>query len=220
MQNKIMKNLLLTVFVLFSAFTLPVMADENQEADKMSADAISDYNADGSVFQKITDLEQQKVIMQLQKEKAQIDLDMDRLASEKEKLRMEMETLSSNTEQQKQALADERAKLEEEAARIEKQKQSASVQNNNQTKSSAPVARAKDDEEKEEAISDMYKLIDIIGIDNQLQATLENLENGQHKKISVGKVLDGYTIKSISLDDGVVFQKDDITENLNISKSK
>jgi type II secretory pathway component PulC len=63
-------------------------------------------------------------------------------------------------------------------------------------------------------------LVDIIGAGKQLQATVEDTGSGQRKKLSVGKTLDGYTIKSISLDDGVVFLKDGRTETLNIGKEK
>lgn len=220
MQNKKIKNIFFIILAIGMVFNLPVMADENIDAEEVSADAISNYNVDGSVFQKITDLEQDKVMMQLEKERAQLDLDLDRLAAEKEKLRMEMETLSNNAEQEKQALADQRARLEAEAERIEKERQSLISRNNNVSAPASISAKTPAPEEKEESINDNYKLIDIIGAGNQLQATLENLENGQHKKISAGKILDGYTIQSISLDEGVVFVKEDITETLNISKSK
>jgi hypothetical protein len=49
---------------------------------------------------------------------------------------------------------------------------------------------------------------------------VEDAANGQRKKISVGKNLDGYAIQSISLDDGVVFEKDGAVETLNIGKDK
>jgi hypothetical protein len=51
-----------------------------------------------------------------------------------------------------------------------------------------------------------------------LQATLEDLGNGQRKKIWAGKSIDGYDIKSISLDDGVIFAKDGETMSLNLGK--
>ena len=56
-----------------------------------------------------------------------------------------------------------------------------------------------------------------MGAGDQLQATLSDLETGQTKRVSVGKVISGFTVKSISLEDGVVFSKDGETQNLNIS---
>ncbi|HOY47121.1 MAG TPA: type IV pilus biogenesis protein PilP [Alphaproteobacteria bacterium] len=225
MQNKI-KNIKKSFFlfaVLTTVFSVPAMAepqDDNSWADEMSANAISDYKVDGSVFQQITDLEQQKVLMGLEKERAQLDLELDRLAAEKIKLRMEMDTLSNNAEEQKKALAEQKAELDAQAEMLEQQKRAMTARP--QTDGSQPVAKiiAQQQPDEENDVISKYKLIDIIGSGNQLQATVEDLVTGQRKKISVGKVLDGYTIKSISLDDGVVFEKDDNTETLNIGKDK
>ena len=71
---------------------------------------------------------------------------------------------------------------------------------------------------KETEIVKKYKLINVVGIDNQLQATLEEVSTGQNRRIAVGKELDGYVVKSISLNDGIVFEKDGIEESLNIGK--
>ena len=61
-------------------------------------------------------------------------------------------------------------------------------------------------------------MVNVIGAGSQLQATVEDLSTGQSKRISVGKNLDGLTVKSISLYDGVVFaDKDGTTQNLNVS---
>ena len=64
-----------------------------------------------------------------------------------------------------------------------------------------------------------YRLINVIGAGNQLQATIQDLNTGQNKTISVGKVLDGYTVKSISVEDGIVFDNGDNSQTLNISKA-
>jgi ABC-type histidine transport system ATPase subunit len=72
---------------------------------------------------------------------------------------------------------------------------------------------------KEEAnINKKYKLINVVGVDNQLQATIEDLSTGQNKRIAVGKELDGYIVTSISLNEGIVFEKDGVEESLNIGK--
>ena len=95
---------------------------EEVDMEQLSADAVMAYNPDGSLFQQITDLEQEKVLMQLEKERAQLNLDLDRLAAEKIKLHMEIDTLSGRAEQQQQEFETERARLEAEAKRLEIEK--------------------------------------------------------------------------------------------------
>ncbi|MDR1361144.1 MAG: hypothetical protein LBJ18_02440 [Rickettsiales bacterium] len=207
-------------FVLLSFCLLgaPCVADEYDDA---SAAAVAAYELDGSLFQQITDLEQQKILMQLEKERAQLDLELDRLAAEKIKLHMEIDTLEGRSAAQADQLESEKARLAAEAAKLEKQKE--------QLQSSAPESKddkksAKSESKAEESapaeFAKKYKLIEIIGAGRQLQATVEDLTNNQRRKTSVGKVLDGYTIKSISLDEGVVFSKDGKTETLNVGKEK
>ena len=61
-------------------------------------------------------------------------------------------------------------------------------------------------------------MINVIGVGNQLQATVQDIATGQNRRIAVGKQLNGYTVKSISLNDGIVFEKDGVSENLNVGK--
>ena len=238
MQSKLKLFGLLTV--LFTVVTMPVVsyADDDfeeefiEEADDIvGATSVADYDVDGTVFQKITSLEQEKVLMELEKERAQLDLDLDRLAAEKIKLQMEMDTLSGRAEQEQQILQNEKAKLEAEAARIEAEKNAliaaaaADVyEAPTQSYSAAPKKTAapkkkvvKEESEEQEDISTMYKLVNVMGAGNQLQATLSDLETGQTKRVTVGKKINGFVVKSISLEDGVVFSKDGETQNLNIS---
>ena len=240
MQNK--NKLFGVLFVLFAFLVVPnawavddeILTDEFVEgvesdvADDISAVAVAAYNVDGTVFQQITDLEQEKVLMEWEKERAQLDLDLDRLAAEKIKLQMEMDTLSGRAEQEQQILQNEKARLEAEAAKIEQEKraiaaatESASSAGDSSDVAAAPkkkpVAQKKQREEYDEDISTMYKLVNVMGAGNQLQATLSDLETGQTKRVSVGKKINGFTVKSISLEDGVVFSKDGETQNLNIS---
>ena len=200
--------------------------DLDDEAQAMAgAASVADYNVDGSVFQKITDLEQQKVLMELEKERAQLDLDLDRLAAEKIKLQMEMDTLSGRAEQEQQILQNEKSKLEAEAARIEQEKRAlaAAAEKGDldafvpekAKKKSAPKKVSREDLDEDD-IASMYKLVNVMGAGNQLQATLSDLETGQTKRVSVGKNISGFVVKSISLEDGVVFSKDGETQNLNI----
>ncbi|MBQ3039578.1 MAG: hypothetical protein IJD41_03420, partial [Alphaproteobacteria bacterium] len=103
MQNKILVALI-GLCVMFSGARAAddVIIDEVvvDDIEQVSADAIADYQVEGSLFQQITDLEQEKVLMQLEKERAQLDLELDRLAAEKIKLHMEIDTLSGRAEQQ------------------------------------------------------------------------------------------------------------------------
>ena len=81
-----------------------VEIDDSVIPDAVSAAAIDDYQVEGSLFDQITTLEQEKVLMQLEKERAQLNLDLDKLAAEKIKLNMEIENLSGRAEQQQQEL--------------------------------------------------------------------------------------------------------------------
>lgn len=228
MLNKIKKCCLIAML---TVFTLPAMAVEviedvtveNEDiwAEDMSAEAIANYDVNGSLFQRITDLEQEKVLMQLEKERAQLDLELDRLAAEKIKLHMEIDTLSGRAEEQQAAIEAERAKLEVEAARLAREKKALEEGSaSDATSTRRAVARTQSEQEvDDEPLSDKYRLIEIVGMGNQLQATVEDVNGGQRKKISVGKTLDGYTVKSISLDEGVIFTKDGATQTLSISKA-
>lgn len=180
-------------------------------ADQVSADALLNYNVDGTLFEKITTLEQEKVVAQLEKERAQLDLDLERLNAEKIKLQMELDTLSGRAEQQQQELEAAKAQLEIQTEKLKRQMDSLDEQQE--------VAAAAAPEKKEESsVSKKYKLVNVVGVGNQLQATLEEVSTGQNRRIAVGKELDGYIVKSISLNEGIVFEKDGTTENLNIGK--
>lgn len=182
--------------------------------DEISAEAIDNYQVEGSLFQQITDLEQEKVLMQLEKERAQLNLDLDRLAAEKIKLHMEIDTLSGRAEQQQQEFETERARLEAEAKRLEREKEELDAPQSTESRPRRTVVSSEPVEETE--ISKKYKLINVFGAGAQLQATIQELSNGQNKRISVGKDVDGYIVKSISLDEGVVFSKDGETQTLNV----
>jgi len=181
-----------------------------ETADVMAADALLAYDETGSLFEKITILEQEKVVAQLEKERAQLDLDLERLNAEKIKLQMELDTLSGRAEQQQHELEAAKAQLDVQTEKLKRQM-------NTLDEEPAPVAKAPEKKEPTE-VSKKYKLVNVVGIGNQLQATLEEISTGQNKRIAVGKELDGYIVKSISLNDGIVFEKDGETESLNIGK--
>ncbi len=65
------------------------------EMEDLSAAAILEYEPTGSLFQQITDLEQEKILMQLEKEAAQLDLELDRLAAEKINTRFPPQCISA-----------------------------------------------------------------------------------------------------------------------------
>lgn len=192
-----------------------VQNDDVEMADQVSAQALNDYDASGSLFEKITQLEQEKVVAQLEKERAQIDLELDRLNAERIKLQMELDTLSGRAEQQQYELENTKKQLEIQTEKLLRQRDAlddpepAAI-----VRSKIPSAQVYNESE----ISKKYKLISVVGIDNQLQATIEDVATGQNKRIAVGKELDGYTVKSISLDEGIVFEKDGEIESLNVGK--
>ncbi len=230
MLNKIKTFVLcIMAFGIFMPASSFAATEEIVDIEEISADAVENYQVEGSLFQQITDLEQEKVLMQLEKERAQLDLDLDRLAAEKIKLHMEIDTLSGRAEAQQQELETQMARLEAESARLAREKEA--LENATDEKSSGADTAAttkktvsssgkKISEDTESKIGERFKLINVIGAGNQLQATVADLVTGQNKRISVGKVLDGWTVKSISLDDGVVFAKDGETQTLNITNSK
>ncbi len=219
MQNK--KIRLIAVFAMLCMFggARAAVTDVDDEMDTISAEAVADYKVEGSLFQQITDLEQEKVLMQLEKERAQLDLELDRLAAEKIKLHMEIDTLSGRAEAQQQELETEKAKLEAEAARLQREKESLAEAAAAPKKTVSTSARAEESDD-DVVISDVFRLINVIGAGAQLQATVEDLNTGQTKRIRAGSVLDGFSVKSISLDDGVVFVKDGKSQTLNIGGNK
>lgn len=196
------------------------------EMDAISADAVAAYDATGSLFQQIVDLEQEKVLMELEKERAQLDLELDKLAAEKIKLHMEIDELSGRAEQQQQELENAQAKLEAEAAKLEREKEALEAQTEELASRAAATTKSSyststtSKESGEVNFDDMYRLVNVIGVGSQLQAKIENLSTGQTKTVSVGKMVDGYVVQSISLDDGVVFYNGQETQTLNITKSK
>jgi len=231
-QNKKGKKMLRKLGFILGIFCMavyfPGYADEIVEevsteidvrgADEISSEAIENYDMEGSLFEKITVLEQDKLVMQLEKERAQLDLEIDRLNIEREKIQSNLNGSAERAEEQRRELEEARvtkAKLEEEVEQLKKQLESAG-----KTTDDAPVKQKASGVKEEVAysINSKYKLVNVIGIGNQLVATVENLSTGQNKRISVGKQLDGYTIKSISLNDGIVFEKDGLSENLSVGK--
>ena len=227
MQNKIKMFALYALIAVFSVVGTSVSyaADDSVFVDmeEVSANAVSDYQIEGSLFQQITDLEQEKVLMQLEKDRAQLDLDLDRLAAEKIKLHMEIDALSGRAEAQQQELETQMAKLEAESARLAREKEALENAEASATTASvrpAAATRPSEEEPLDVKLNSRYKLVNVIGAGLQLQATVVDLNTGQIKRISVGKVLDGWTVKSISLDDGVVFIKDGQSQTLNISNAK
>lgn len=187
---------------------------EEEYADAVSVNALNDYQVEGSLFERITNLEQEKVVMQLEKERAQLDLELERLNAEKIKLQMELDTLSGRAEQQQQELEAAKAQLEIQTERLRRQRDS--LDENEEVYSE--VVEKPQPKREEANISKKYKLINVVGVDNQLQATIEDLSTGQNKRIAVGKELDGYIVTSISLNEGIVFEKDGVEESLNIGK--
>jgi len=219
MQNSFIKYfVIVSIFIFNCSFSFAEEdMQENLVENNTSDEAVLNYNTEDSLFKKITDLEQEKVLIQLKKEKAQLELDLERVNSEKKKLNIEMENLVNMEEKQKQDLEQEKERLAQEKASLEEEKQRFVSQKNSysnlNSKVENKVLKRLDD------ISSIYKLIDIVGVGSELQAKIEDLRTGGQKKVSVGKVVDGFEIKSISLDEGIVFIKNDETQVLNISKN-
>ena len=193
-----------------------IQEQEIAEADEMSASAINDYEIEGSLFEKITNLEQEKVVLQLEKERAQLDLELERLNAEKIKLQMELDTLSGRAEQQQQELQVAKAQLEAQTEQIKRQREKLDEEEDMVLKTPETTKKQKKTEDSD--IASKYKLINVIGVGNELQATIEETSSGQTRRIAVGKFVDGYIVKSISLNDGIVLDKNGETEILSIGK--
>lgn len=204
MLNKKYEKLLAAMFVVSLAF-LPSLA--------RSAENVEEYDPAGSMFQMITDLEQEKVLWQLEKEKAQLQLDMDRIATEQMRLKNEMDAMQGSGDTQVEALELERQKLEIEKQKLEAQRKNIDESGTTPTRTSSG---GQSEVEDTSPIQDKYRLIEIVGAGRQLLATVEDNATGQRKKISVGKDLDGYRIDSVSLDEGVIMSKDGETATLGI----
>lgn len=210
---------------LVALLVLPAAAEEFADVES--------YDAEASVFQKIADLEQEKVLMQLEKEKAQLQLDLDRLAAEQSRLARDQEGAdmraaeqSAEIERQKMAIEEERGRLDEQKRKMAEEAAKRAAENDAgggigadilQARDVA-VASAPDESDQPKSIADVYFLREIIGAGNQLIATVENLGSGKQKKISVGKTLDGYAVRAISLDDGVELEKDGEITVLNVGQ--
>ena len=195
-----------------------VVEIDQMSADEMSANALEDYEVEGTLFEKITTLEQDKVVMQLEKDRIELDLALDRLNKEKIKIQQELEAMSGRAERQQQELEDAKAELEKQAEQLRKQMEALNEKKEEVQQQPEPVKQEVVVEEPQVKFAGKYKLINVIGVGNQLQATIQEISTGQNKRIAVGKQLDGYTIKSISLNDGIVFEKDGVSENLNVGR--
>lgn len=220
MLNKLKKVML--IFGATMIASLPAIAEDPWNGEEIIYDAgtvaIMEYQVDGSLFQRIADLEQEKVLMQLEKERAQLQLDLERLAAEQKKLQMESDAMESRAEEQKAKLEADRLQLIAEKEKLEQQKtrlaQQATV-TSSQSNDAQPRVIASEPEPIA-ALSQKYRLLNVMGAGSQLQATIEDLSTGQRKKISAGRTLDGYDIRSISLDEGVTFVKDGVVETLSV----
>jgi len=200
MQNKLMQILLFISMI----FTIPAIAEINGKADT--------YDPSGSMFEKITDLEQKKVLWQLEKENAQMQLEMDRMEAERARIKNEMDSINNAEDAQAQALDLERQRLEIERQKLEAQKKNAStVQSSGKNIIAEPAPKP-----EASPIQEKYRLVEIIGVGRQLIATLEDNKTGQRKKVSVGKDLEGYSVDLVSLDEGVVLSKDGETQTLGV----
>lgn len=197
MSNKNWKFIL--VAVISAILARPAMAEEVSIDDGMPV-------GDRPVFVQIAELEQEKILLQLEKDRAQLMLDLDRMAAEQARIRGELD--GSGSAAAARELADERAKLEQEREAMRRQSETSA-----ERPAPAPTPQ-KEEKAPAKGIAERYKLIDIVGAGRQLQATLEDTKTGQRKKVWVGKEIDGYEVRSISLDDGVVFEKDGEIEAL------
>lgn len=195
----------------------PEPEDEVKTAEKTSASALENYNIDGSLFERITNLEQEKIIVQLETERARMDLDLERLNAERAKLQGETESKIVDVKVQeleieKEQLAQMKKEMEQQMSQMKQQMDN--LRSDYSNMSLPDVVTPKPVESY--SVATKYQILNIIGVGNQVQATIKDLSTGQNRRIAVGNVIDGHKIKSISLSDGIVFEKDGFSENLNV----
>lgn len=89
------------------------------------------------------------------------------------------------------------------------------VDENATQKDNKKSKKSKKDEKPAEP-THKYTLVNIMGIEDKIQLTLVNNETGQKNIVSVGDTFDGYTVKSISLEEGIVVEKNGVVEDLDI----
>jgi type IV pilus biogenesis protein PilP len=137
-------------------------------------------------------------------------------------MKMQQELDSVNAHVNQRTTTDmEMVKAEIEAQTAQLKKQIEALQKKQEEQQTEVIVERYEDIEGQPVVSHVanrYKLINVIGVGNQLQATIEDMTTGQNKRIAVGKKLDGYTVKSISLNDGIVLEKNGLSESLNVGR--
>ncbi|MCL1785917.1 MAG: type IV pilus biogenesis protein PilP [Alphaproteobacteria bacterium] len=201
-------------------FAMPAAAE--MEVDITTQDA-------RPVFQQIADFEQERILLQLEREKAQLMLDLDRMALEQARLRADAANISERGSPEVQRLEEENQKLERAMKKMELEKEKLEEKLLNpedaaatDAKGAARSAKAAGKSAEDSGplpIFKRFRLVEIVGVNRQLQATVEDLVTGQKRRVQVGHKIDGYDVKSISLDEGVVFVKDGAQESLTVSSS-
>jgi len=205
----------LTPLAIGSLFAAPCFAED----EVIAVDVFADNRP---IFQQIADLEQERILLQLEKEKVQLLLDLDRMAAEQARLRNDMDRLSGQGAEDARQLELERARFEQERERLvaqnerleeqvrqNREEQRAEAREAREPRESRAIAAQQEQATPERGITERFRLIEIVGAGRQLQATVEDLSNGQRRRVSVGRDLDGHEVKSISLDEGVVLVDED-----------
>ena len=192
---------------------------------KLMADFVDveSYEIEVSLFQRIADLEQEKILMRLEKERAQLQLDLDRLAAEQMRLFREQENADARAaeqtaeierqklaiEQERRRLDDQRRRMAEDAARAAEEADDARAAR--RAAREAEPSRTQDAAPREavaaETIIERFFLREIVGAGTQLFATVEDIRSGRQTRLSVGRSLEGHTVRAISLDNGVEFER-------------
>ena len=178
------------------------------------------------VFQQIADLEQERILLQLERERVQLVLDLDRMAAEQARIRSDMDRLSGVGNEEVQRLERENAQMQAMNDRLNdridsleerlREAREAAPAAQPAARGTAVIAPTEITEPEIVPISQRFRLIEIIGIGRQLQASIEDLSTGQRRRVTVGRVIDGYEVQSISLYDGIIFVRDGVTESLTL----
>ncbi len=237
MLNKKLVKILGLIFGIILISNHCIASQTNRTSTRTSTNSknkvldLSNYDTSGTLFQKIVDLEQQKLLLKLEKEQTQMELDLKKLQADKLAFQREQDKINQNqdfekrkAEESQKKLEEEKKKLEEEKKYIEEQKSSinksladiASKQKTLNSKPASPVVVSSNS--GKENISSSYRIKDILGAGGMYSVVLEGIPNNQVRKLSKGQMLpNGYKITKIQPIEGkVTFEKDDDVQELSI----
>ncbi len=176
-----------------------------------------------TLFDKYSEMEKNKMMMELQAEEKKAEIELARLKAEGLQVEFEISKLERKQKEEEEKAAK---KAEEEAAAASSSDSSSSSSSYSSYSSSSDSYSSSsddDDDDKEEVpdLSENYKLKSIMGVGDNLIGVVEDGENDKKIKVKVGTVLpNGYVVRMISPRDGIIFEKGEDRQTLKMDSSE